>query len=194
MFCPRCHAEYEPHVVRCTDCGVALTSSPDTIDATADPAPGTTATLGVFHVTMAGRVADLLERRGIRHETQTDEQGVRVLIDPEWRDEVRSELTLAWGDLVGGLPEDEVLEVLATGGSAPGWFDPPRGGHVDRAGRLVVSAHDEEEAAADAARIAGPALLTVGAILAVTGWYVFDSAAIVLAGVGLVVLGLVSPR
>ncbi|WP_130648333.1 hypothetical protein [Egicoccus halophilus] len=157
-------------------------------------APVPLARLGTFHVTMGAAVAGLLEQRRIRHATEPVDRGTRVLVDAGWRDEVRAELTLAWGDLVRALPEDQVLEVLASGGSAPGWYDAPRGGHVDRTGRLVVEAGEEEEAATDAARIAGPALLTVGAILAVTGWYVFDSSAVLLAGIALLVLGVLSPK
>ncbi|MFA9431528.1 hypothetical protein [Egicoccus sp. AB-alg2] len=192
MHCPRCHAEYEPHAIRCADCGVDLVSEDGEVLAPAPP--GATAPLGTFHATMAEHVAALLTRRKIAFETRTEPDGVRVLVDPAWRDELRAELTLAWGDLVRGLPEEQVLEVLGTGGTAPGWYDAPRGGHVDRAGRLVVEAGDDEEAARDAARIAGPALLTLGAILAVSGWYVFDSTAVLLAGVALVALGLFSPK
>jgi len=87
-----------------------------------------------------------------------------------------------------------VLEVLASGGSAPGWYDAPRGGHVDRQGRLVVAADEEELREEDAGRFVGPALLTVGAILLVIGWYVLDSAAVMVAGIGLATLGLFTPR
>ncbi|MFA9443860.1 hypothetical protein [Egicoccus sp. AB-alg6-2] len=155
---------------------------------------GPTAPLGTFHAAMAAKIEAMLTQRRIAFETRTEPGGVRVLVAPDWRDELRAELTLAWGDLVRGLPEDVMLEVLASGGTAPGWYDAPRGGHVDRAGRLVVGGSEDEEAAADAARIAGPALLTAGAILVVSGWYVFDTSAVVLVGLALVVLGLFSPR
>ncbi|MEX2503430.1 MAG: hypothetical protein WD378_01190 [Egicoccus sp.] len=180
-------------MVRCADCGLDLVADPD-VPAPVEVAP--LARLGAFHQRMAMVVAGLLADRDITHEVQpaTDGGGTQVLIDPAWRDEVRSELALRWGDLVTALPEDEVIEVLASGGTAPGWFDPPRGGYVDRAGRLVVDPGVEEEEAQDASRIAGPALLTAGAILAISGWYVFDSTAVALAGVALLVVGLFSPK
>ena len=192
MHCPRCRAEYEPDVVRCADCGVDLVPEPVAVGT--PPAAGPTAALGTFHPAMAEQIAQLLAERRIAFATQAEADRVRVLVDPAWRDELRAELTLLWGDLVRGLEEDVVLEVLASGGPAPGWFDPPRGGHVDRAGRLVVAPGDDEEAAEDAARMAGPALLTAGAILTITGWYVFDSTAVLLAGVALVLFGLFSPK
>lgn len=193
MHCPRCQAEYEPDVVRCADCGIDLVTDAGT------PAPTEVlplARLGIFHPRMAAHVGEALAERGIGHEVRPASTGgeSEVLVDPAWRDEVRAELALRWGEFVAGLPEDEVVEVLASGGTAPGWFDPPRGGYVDRAGRLVVDPGEDEEAAQDASRIAGPALLTAGAILAISGWYVFDSTAVALAGVALLVVGLFTPR
>jgi hypothetical protein len=38
---------------------------------------------------------------------------------------------------------------------------------------------DDDEVEDDAARVVGPALLTVGAVLVVLGWYVLDSAGVV---------------
>ncbi|HSK24388.1 MAG TPA: hypothetical protein VK906_14480 [Egicoccus sp.] len=180
-------------MVRCADCGIDLVADPGT---EAPPEDVPLARLGIFHPRMATLVGEALRERGIRHEVRPapDNGGTAVLVDPGWRDEVRAELALRWGELVAGLPEDEVVEVLASGGTAPGWFDPPRGGYVDRAGRLVVDPGEDEEAAQDASRIAGPALLTAGAILAISGWYVFDSTAVALAGVALLVVGLFIPR
>lgn len=192
MHCPRCRTEFEPHAIRCPDCGVDLVSDVGALPPLAPP--GATAQLGVFHATMADRIGALLDQREIVFETRTEPDGVQVLVDPAWRDELRSELTLRWGDLVRGLPEEQVLEVLGSGGTAPGWYDAPRGGHVDRAGRLVVEAGDDEEAARDAARTAGPALMVLGAVLLVSGWYLVDSSAVLLVGVGLIVLGLFSPK
>lgn len=191
MHCPRCQAEYEPEVVRCADCGLDLVADGQIV---APPDERPHAGLGVFHPVMAARVGALLAERGIAHEVVDTDGGRRVMIDPDWRDEVRSELALQWSGIVASLPEDDVVEVLASGGSAPGWYDPPRGGYVDRAGRLVVDAGADEEAAEDASRVAGPALLTAGAILAIAGWYVFDSSAVALVGVALLVLGLFTPR
>lgn len=191
MHCPRCLAEYEPHVVRCADCGIDLVAE---VPAGPLPAAGPPAPLGTFHAAMAQRIEVLLSERGIAYEAREQPSGIRVLVDPDWRDELRAELTLAWGDLVRGLPEEDAVEVLASGGHAPGWFDAPRGGHVDRAGRLVVGVGDEEEAAEDAARLAGPAMLAAGAIMVVSGWYVFDSTALTVAGVALLIFGLFSPK
>jgi hypothetical protein len=190
MRCPSCHDEYEPHVRTCATCSIPL------VDAATDavaPAAMADAKLGVFHPLVAAAVAALLDRRGIEHETATDGGRVTVLVDRDWRDDVRAELALTWGDLVRGLPEEEVVEVLGAGGPNPGWYDPPRGGHVDRHGRLVVD-DNEEDAEDDAARVIGPALLTIGAILLVVGWYVLGSAAVAVAGGGLALVGLFSPR
>jgi hypothetical protein len=191
MRCPSCHDEYEPHVRTCATCGIPLVPA-DAVAPVAVPRQAD-AKLGIFHPLAAAAVGAMLERRGIDHDAITDAGRVTVLVDRDWRDDVRAELALTWGELVRGLPEDEVVEVLAAGGPNPGWYDPPRGGHVDRHGRLVVE-DDEEDAEDDAARVIGPALLTVGAILLVVGWYVLDSAAVTVAGAGLAVMGLFTPR
>jgi hypothetical protein len=194
MRCPSCNDEYEDHVRTCAACGVPLV--PDGEVADHDPvAPAAAdARLGTFHPVVAAHVLALLDRRGLAHEERTEDGRVTVLVDRAWRDDVRSELAMSWGDLVRGLPEDEVTTVLAAGGPNPGWYDAPRGGHVDRQGRLVVGVDDDEEAEEDAARVVGPAMLTLGALLVVVGWYVLDSSAVSLAGAALVVLGLFTPR
>jgi hypothetical protein len=194
MRCPSCHDEYEPHVRACAACGVPLVPV-DVEVPTARPLPGgVDARLGTFHPVAAAAVAELLRRRGIPHEERTlDADRVEVLVERGWRDDVRAELALTWGELVRSLPEEQVLQVLAAGGPNPGWHDPPRGGHVDRQGRLVVG-DDEVDAEEDAARVVGPALLTVGAILAVVGWYVLGSPAVTLAGAAMAVAGLFTPR
>jgi hypothetical protein len=191
MRCPSCHDEYEPHVRTCAACGVPLVP-PDAV--VPDSAPRADARLGVFHPVMAASITALLQRRAIVHDEITEAGRVTILVDHEWRDDVRAELAVTWGELVRRLPEEEVVEVLGAGGPNPGWYDPPRGGYVDRQGRLVVDVDDEEDAEVDAARILGPALVTVGAVLVVVGWYVLGSAAVAVAGGGLVLLGLFTPR
>jgi hypothetical protein len=193
MRCPSCRDEYEPHVRTCATCGIPLVPT-DAAAPAPTPLPQAGARLGSFHPAVAASILALLDRRGIAHDERTEEGRVTVLVDREWRDDVRAELTITWGDLVRRLPEEEAVEVLAAGGPNPGWYDPPRGGHVDRQGRLVVDVDDGEDAEDDAARVVGPALLTVGALLLVIGWYVLDSGAVSVAGLGLVLLGLFTPR
>jgi hypothetical protein len=193
MRCPSCHDEYEPDVRSCATCGIPLVPTDAPAEAGA-PLPRADARLGTFHPAVAATISSLLEGRGIAHDELTEEGRVTLLIDRDWRDDVRAELTITWGDLVRRLPEEQVVEVLGAGGPNPGWFDPPRGGYVDRQGRLVVDVDDGEDAEDDAARVLGPALLTLGAVLLVVGWYVMDSGAIAVTGLGLVLLGLFMPR
>jgi hypothetical protein len=190
MRCPSCHDEYEDSVTTCASCGVPLV--PDDAVDTAPP-PSVDARLGTFHPATVTQVLALLDTRGVPHETRTTDRGVEVLVPSEWRDDVRAELTLTWGELVRRLDEEETLAVLGAGGTTPGWYDAPHGGYVDRAGRLVVAV-DDDEVEDDAARVVGPALLTIGAILVVLGWWMFDSPAIAIAGVALAIFGLVAPR
>jgi hypothetical protein len=193
MRCPSCHDEYEPHVRTCAACGIPLVPPDAVVTAPASPQRAE-ARLGVFHPAMAASITALLNGRGIAHDHITEADRVTILVDREWRDDVRAELAITWGDLVRRLPEEEVVAVLGAGGPNPGWYDPPRGGHVDRQGRLVVDVDDDEDAEDDAARVVGPALLTIGALLVVVGWYVLGSAAVTVAGGGLVLLGLFTPR
>jgi hypothetical protein len=190
MRCPRCLDEYEPDVATCATCGIALVGDDEEF---VPPPPTADTRLGTFHPLAVGTVLELCDRRGVGHETRTTERGVEVLVEREWRDDLRAELTLGWGDLMRRLDEDDLVQLLASGGSTPGWVDPPRGGHVDRRGRLVV-ADDEEEADADANRLIGPALLTTGVIVLVLGWYLVDSAALMALGTALALAGLVLPR
>jgi hypothetical protein len=190
MRCPACDDDYEDHVRVCPDCGSELV--PDDTPRT-PPAAAVDARLGRFHPLMVGSVTSLLYRRGLSYVTEESADAVTVLVERAWRDDLRAELTLSWGDLVRRLDEETAATVLATGGSAPGWFDPPTGGHVDRAGRLVVDLADEDEDA-DSARMVGPALLALGAMLTLGGWYLIGSDAVTVVGLGLVVLGLFIPR
>jgi hypothetical protein len=191
MRCPSCHDEYESHVRDCATCGIPLVPA----DASVTPvAPRADTRLGVFHPAIAARITMLLDGRAIANDAITEADRVTILVARDWRDDLRAELALTWGDLVRRLPEEEAAAVLGAGGSNPGWFDPPRGGHVDRQGRLVVNVDDGEDDEDDAARVIGPALLTIGAVLVVVGWYVLDSGAVAVAGGGLALLGLFTPR
>lgn len=191
MRCPRCHDEYEDAVTTCSSCGVLLVGDDVPLDAAV--AAGPAARLGTFDAVVVPAVVAVLDEHGIVHETRTTSGGVEVLVPVAWRDDLRAELTLNWSEVVRRLDEDDVLAVLALGGSAPGWQDAPRGGYVDRSGRLVVAV-DDDEAEDDAARVVGPALLTIGAVLVVLGWYVLDSAGVIAAGIVLGIAGLVVPR
>lgn len=189
MRCPRCQDEYEDHVVVCPDCGINLSDT----DAPAPIVVRVDARLGRFHPAVAAELLQLLERRGIAHETVTDPDAVAIVVDRDHRDDLRAELTLTYGDLVRRLDETVATELRSDGGSTPGWYDPPRGGYVDRAGRLVVDGADDDSEH-DAARVIGPGLVAAGAVLLVVGWYVLDSAAIAVAGGALALLGLLLPR
>jgi hypothetical protein len=185
--CPRCLDEYEPDVVTCATCGEAL------VPLGAPLPPRADALLGRFHPAMADRLEAMLSHRKVTHRRVDRDDDVELYVDPRWRDDLRAELALTWAQLVHRLPEEEVLEVLSLGGAAPGWHDAPRGGWVDRAGKLVVDAEDQE-VQAETARLAGPAMVTIGTVLLLLGWYVGADAVIVLAGVALLIFGLLLPR
>jgi hypothetical protein len=182
MMCPNCAREHDPGVAVCPDCDVLL------VDAADQPGPGD-ARLGSFHPAVAERVAELLDRRGLAHTVIARDDATEVRVGADRRDELRTELALEWNTVVGVL-DDEVRAALraARTGNAPGWYDAPRGGHIDRGGKLVVDAGDDE------VRTIGPALLTVGAILAIVGWFVLDSGAVTVAGGATALIGLLLPR
>lgn len=194
MRCPKCLDDHEADALVCGTCGVDLQEVDDTgaiVGVDAGPGPAAEARLGSFHPAIAERIAELLFRRAIAHTVVERDDAVEVRIDADWRDDVRAELTLTWSEVLGRLDPAVAQELRELGGSAPGWYDAPQGGYIDRAGRLVVSAVEDDE---DEARIVGPALLTIGAILAVVGWYVLDSGAVLSAGLALAILGLLTPR
>ncbi len=195
MRCPRCHDDYEDGVVLCADCGVELLPE-DEVDIHAEVArpQETDAHLGRFHPAVAERIGELLYRRAIPHTMRAHDDGVEVLVEHGWRDDLRTEFALSWSDIFRSLDDGVAVELRAAGGSAPGWYDAPRGGHVDRHGRTVLDLDDQEEAATDAARVIGPVLFTAGAIAVVAGWYLLSSPAIIVTGIGLVVVGLFTPR
>jgi hypothetical protein len=186
MRCPRCLDEYEPHVRACADCGLELVAAEGT-----PPSPPAVADahLGVFHPLVAEVVVELLGDREVAAETVTRDVGVAVLTERAWRDDLRAELTLTWPEVLRRLPEERAQEVRAAGGQHPGWLDPPQGGWVDREGRMVV---DVDEA--DDARVVGPAMAVCGGILLVLAWYAGLGAGLVVAGIGLGLVGLLLPR
>lgn len=195
MRCPTCRAEYEDDVTRCADCRVALVPDDQPLP------PRVDGRLGAFHPVVAERITTLLDHRRIAHEAlathtaEDDEDGrIEILVDRELRDDLRAELAVNYQDLIGRLPQDEMYTVLAAGGVQPGWFDAPRGGWVDRHGRFQVEGSDDEEDERDARRALGPALATIGAVLALFGWYAGDSGGLVFLGLTLAAIGVFLPR
>jgi hypothetical protein len=190
MRCPDCRDEYEAGVAECADCHVPLVPSDRPLP------PRVDALLGTFHPAVAEQVTGMLTRRRIAAEQLRVDDRVEIIVDREWRDELRAELVVNYPDLVGRLPTEERYELLAAGGSQPGWFDAPRGAWIDRQGRLQVDPTEDEQAEADATRTVGPTLLTLGAVLALFGWYAGGShqEAVVLLGIAMVVGGVFSPR
>jgi hypothetical protein len=201
MRCPSCFDEYEPHVRRCATCGNELVpdealrredgSLRDPVEPELQHRDRAMRHLGRFHPALAPHVLALLEGKGIEAAQQAGDDTVTITVPGGWRDDVRAELVLRWDELLGGLDADEAPDVLAAGGHTPGWPDAPLGGAIDRDGRLVVDAPDEET---DGGRTLGPAMLVGGAILALSGWQVVDSPAVLLAGLAVMLLGLFLPR
>ena len=191
MWCPRCDDEYADHVRLCATCGSRLVPEQGPRPATV---PVADAHLGTFHPSVAHEVTDLLERRRVTYLARRRDEGVDVLVDGRWRDDLRAELAMTWPDLLSRLDPAAALGLRSSGGVAPGWHDAPRGGHVDRVGRLVVEPGEIEEEATDAARVVGPALLTGGLIAAIAGWYLVESSALLVGGILVALLGLLTPR
>jgi hypothetical protein len=192
MRCPNCGDEYEAGVERCADCDVPLVDSDVEVEPIA-PVPHIDARLGRFHPAVGELIAGMLDRRSIPHTVRVHDDEVEVLVDQSWRDDLRAEFAVSWNELVRGLDEPATEELRALGGNAPGWFDAPRGGYVDRTGRMVVEVEDDD-LDADASRVIGPALLAAGAIVAITGWYLFESPGMVVLGIALAIVGLLTPR
>ncbi len=192
--CPECHDDHEDTALVCGSCGVRLhevDAAGVMIGSASGPVASADARLGTFHPAVAERIAELLYRRAITHSVVERDDAAEVRIDVDWRDDLRTELTLSWNDIVGRLDPEVAQQVKATGGRAPGWYDAPQGGYIDRTGKMVVSAVEDDD---DEARIIGPILLTTGGILGVVGWFVLDSGGLVTAGIALALLGLFTPR
>lgn len=201
MRCPSCFDEYEPHVRRCATCGNELVPDEElltedgSLPAAAEPdhrhLDRTLRHLGSFHPAVVPHVVALLEEKGIEVAQHLGDDEVALSVPGGWRDDVRAELLLRWDELLAALDADEAPDVLAAGGHTPGWPDAPLGGAIDRDGRLVVDAPDDE---ADGSRTLGPAMLVGGAILAVSGWQVVDAPALIIVGIGVMIVGLLLPR
>ena len=188
-ICPSCHDQYTAGTERCASCQVPL------IPDDAPLPPRVDRLLGTFHVHVADRVTALLVRRGIAHEVlPVGQDRVEVVVDRDFRDDLRAELAVNWARLVQGLDPDEQVEVLAADAPQPGWFDAPSSAWVDRAGRLQVDAGGDEEAMADAGRLWGPSLVVIGVVVGLFGWYGQDSGALLVVGLAMAGLGLFLPR
>lgn len=146
--------------------------------------------LGSFHPAVAERVEALVRGHGVAHRRADHDDHVALAVDRAWVDDLRAELVTRWPEVVGQLPDEQRGVVTALGGELPGWHDAPHGGWVDRAGRLVV----EEPDAAGELRVMGPALVAIGAVLLLVGWYADTSPLVVVAGIAASVAGLVLPR
>lgn len=187
MRCPTCDEVYAAGTAVCPDCRVLLEADLSSGDAADGPSD---ARLGVFHPAAAERVGELLLRRAVRHRLIPRDDDTEVRVEASARDELRTQLALNWNDVVGVL-DDEVRAALVgapRSTSAPGWYDAPVGGHIDRTGRLVVDSGDDE------VRTLGPALAVAGVILAISGWFAVDSGAVTAAGLAIAVIGLLIPR
>ena len=182
MSCPRCG---DPHGTPedCAGCRVP---------AARDPGPD--AVLGRFHPVVAERLERLLSQRGVRLGRQERDHDVELRVDPGQRDALRAELAMNWAQIVHGLPEERAMEVLASGGANPGWFDAPAGGWVDRSGRLVVEPADDDPTASGTPRLAGPALIGAGLLLLLLGWFSGSGDAVLATGAALALLGVLVPR
>lgn len=179
--CPACRAPLAADDRVCASCGTPLSG---------DDAHGGDLRLGTFDPRVVDVVIGLLDRRGVPYLVVERDDDVELRVHPMWRDDLRTELMLSWDELLGTIDAEEVPNLRMGQGLTPGWLDAPRGGYIDRAGRVVVSDADDEEEG----RVIGPALLAAGAALGVFGWYAMDSGPLLSAGFALVVLGLFVPR
>lgn len=201
MRCPSCFDEYEPHVRRCATCGNELVpdealrrddgSLVDPEEPEVQHLDQAMRHLGRFHVALAPHVLALIEDKGIEVAQHLGDDEVTITVPGTWRDDIRAELLLRWDEVLAAVDADQAPDVLAAGGHTPGWPDAPLGGAIDRDGRLVVDAPDDE---ADRGRTLGPAMLVGGAILALSGWQVIDSPALLITGLGVMLLGVFLPR
>lgn len=127
-------------------------------------------------------------------EADPEPGAVELVVDRLHRDDLRAELTVNWSGLVAALEPEDRERVRTSGGTQPGWFDAPTEAWVDRQGRLQVARPDHEQLAEDASRTIGPAMALIGGILLLFGWFVGSSELSVLAGLVLLVVGLLLPR
>lgn len=187
--CPSCHDEYRAGATTCASCRVPLLADD------AELPPRVDRLLGVFHVAVVDRVTDLLGRRGIAHETvPAGDERVEVVVDRDFRDDLRAELAVNWHEIVAQLDSEVKVEVLSARAPQPGWFDAPVSAWVDRDGRLQVDPGADEEAMADAGRLWGPTLVVIGVVVGLFGWYGQGSSGLLVMGLAVAGLGLFLPR
>lgn len=188
MWCPTCGDEYRTGMDRCGDCDVALV--PEMVPS----GPPPVSPIGRFHPLLAPTIATHLERRGARAELKPTESGTVVRTPGGDRELLRAHLVSEWETLLGDLDAEVRVEVLASAGDIPGWYDSPASVWVDREGHLRASEAPGEE---PRERTIGPALVTIGALLLVTAWYVGGGGLALLSavvGLGVVLVGVFSPR
>lgn len=188
--CPVCRDEFEDHVERCpTDDEVLVP-----VDQL-PPAPVPQAQLGLFHPATVLLVQRFLAVKQVPVRTiEVDDQRVELWVPGDARDDVRAELTLNWSGFLQALEPDAQAEVAQLDDHHPGWYDAPQGAWIDHDGRLRVDPSPDEEAAADASRTIGPALVVAGVIVLLLAWFTGFSAGAVLLGGGAIVFGLLLPR
>lgn len=185
-ICPRCHDTYREGVVACVDCGVELVPDDAPLPARVDRL------LGTFDPVVADHLTGLLAHRGIPHRLVDIEGTTEVIVDREQADELRAELSLAWGDVLAGLDAEQRAELSSS--SLRGWLDAPEGAWIDRDGRMKVSPGRDLEHAEDAGRLWGPTIAVIGGVLGLFGWYAGNSPGLALLGIVAVVVGLLLPR
>lgn len=211
MRCVRCGEPHPAESLRCRACGAPVDPDPSldrdghpTAARGAEDADGPgggeavaielEALLGRFHPVVAARLQRLLSERGIAHARHERAHDVELRVASATRDALRAELAVNWSQIVGTLPEEQAVEVLASGGAAPGWFDAPAGGWVDRAGRLVVDPSEHDPTAAGPPRTVGPLLAGVGALVLLLGWFNGAGDGVLLVGAAAIGLGILLPR
>ena len=155
------------------------------------PPPAPDAHLGLFHPAVAVQLGSILDDRGVPYETVTRDGDVELVVPRTRRDELRTEVSMGWPDIVAALPAEQAADVQWQGGQYPGWVDPPLGGWVDREGHLVVHLEEDDR---EQARTIGPLLAVVGAAVLVLTWWADLGIGGGFAGVGLLVFGLLLPR
>lgn len=187
--CPSCHDEYTEKAEVCASCGVPLIPDGEALP------PRVDRLLGTFHPLVADRVTAVLSRRAIAHEAlPTDADRVEVLVDRDFRDDLRAELAVNWDGIVASLDPDDRAVLAGSGARQPGWFDAPTSAWVDRDGRLQVDAGDDEEDLAEASRLWGPTLVVIGVVVALFGWYGQSSEVLLVVGLAMAGIGLFLPR
>lgn len=189
--CPQCRDTYERDIESCADCRVPLIPDGQPLP------PRVDRLLGTFHPIMADRVVRVLAQRQVAHSIVPSPDGDRfeVVVDRDFRDDLRSELAVNWTGLVGGLEAEQMYEVLgAKASNQPGWYDPPEGAWLNRDGRLLVDGVPGEEEQIDAARMWGPSVALLGSMLGLFGWFIQRSPGLLILGLVMVVLGVLVPR